>query len=1125
MKQYFYCLLAHLLRQWAGWSALFLVTTALPAPAAGPADEQFARQFLHRLVLDDFDLRISHLGLRPGYAAVVGLAKTNQPLAALAAYEQYFFDKLRHPESYGISTHDVNPYVRGIAEPAQWPSYAFDPNAKPAEVIAVADKLLHGQITSGGNPVTIGDPGQVDWTIPDKNGKPQSGLISGGVFTPLAHAYVLTGREVYLRQWAAYMDDWAQHCNYYDTIQPCFAPDEVSGFGLPAAITCTRLLGGIATVMPVDSQALPPVTLARVIDRLLVQSLLSIEYIRSNTHNWTPGAGGLLLALIYDEFKVAPFYFRECRRRNVEDNAVTQNLRDGTENQQCPWYNENYLGVAAALQLFSLRRTLPPYKDVPWVNAVSGDLDWQREVQDHLNEHINYFIHLRTPQNERPLGYRGGDKRSAFGVPAGALFDVAPEEYYATENNNIVAAITRPGAGLRPASTADWFPYGGYAIVREGWEHDSGYGSMFCSSHPGAYGGYRSRSNNNSFHVAESGQDLLVSDEVGHYMYPLSPVKVDGLDQFFHAGIYKVQQPAAHKVYQICAWTNPAPWRWLASDRFNVMEGIYAGPYADITGRASQAFQYGRDESMQGELTLDHTVRGITHQRLVQFVRGARLWIVTDRLRAEKSHEYSQVWRLPITPAKFPVFAPAEIHVDQSSQSIVTASAVTNKANISLYQFASNPLQYHERTVKLDESNHYQMYGWQEITAAWKATGDSLVVTLVVPRAPGVGDVKNLKVAQSDGVCGFAVDAADGTHIQSLVAVTGTRILKLGRIVMTGESLLIAGPGGIALGCQSLSVDGKPVELPGPDFEFAIDQESKIVVRQPVYRPIEPVDIQPDRNVFTDSIDVVMTSPTPGVEIRYTLDQSDPTPHAALYTGPLKLTGSAVIKARAYRPGVTTNPPDTSSTHATPVSLAKFTKSTLVAPVKVAKTEPGLQSRYFEGDWKRLWLYLDELQPLRTGTATNLFAGAALQDKYYAYEYTGFLQIPADGVYTLHAPRELVTPDTDAGYELKVYLGNEEAPYAMRTQVVGLQEWYPSTRLHAYGNWSVALRAGLQPFKVVFVDYRNGAAAKLNKPGLTKYIWDGTIPDLEISGPSLAKQAIPVAWLRRAPDLNQTTGK
>ena len=1117
MKQNHSYLRTHCWHLWAGWFTLFLVTAALSVSATPPADEQFARQFLQRLVLDDADLRISHLVTRPGYATVVDLAKTNQPLAALAAYERYFFDKLRHPETYGISTHDVNPYVRGISKPQQWPSYALDPNAKPAEVIEAADNLLHGQIIREGKNADIGAPGKVDWNATGKNGKPHSGLISGSTFTPLAHAYILTGREAYLRQWAAYMDDWAQRCNYYDTIQPCFSPDEVSGFGMQAAIVNTRLLAGIANVMPVDCQALPPVTLARIADRLLYQPLLSTVYLRSNTHNWTPSASGLLLAMLYDEFKVAPFYFRESRRRNIEDNAVTQNLRDGTENQQCPWYNENYLQVADALRLCSVRRTLPSYKDLPWINALTGDLDWQREVQDHLNEHINYFIHMRTPQNERPLGFRGGDKRSAFGVPAGPLFDDAPEEYYAPENARIVAAITRPGAGLRPTTTADWFPYGGYAIVREGWEHDSGYGSLFCSSHPGAYGGYRSRSNNNSFHVAAGGQDLLISDERGHYMYPLSPLRVDGADQFFHAGIYKVQPPAAHKAYQVCAWTNPAPWRWLASDQFNVLEGIYAGPYADITGRASKAFQYGRDESMQGELTLDHTLQGITHQRLVQFVRGAKLWIVTDRLHSDKSHTYSQVWRLPIKPAKTPVFDLHEIHVDQNSQSIVTDSTATNKANISLYQVASAPLQYHEQVVELDESNHYQMYGWQEITADWAATGDSLVITLVVPRTAGVADVKNLKVAHRDGVCGVEADAADGTHIQTLVAVTGNRLLKLGRIAMTGESLLIAGNGGIALGCQSLNVDGQAIPVPGPDFEFAIDSNSKIVVRQPIYRPIEPVEIGPAQNVFTDTLDVVMTSATPGVEIRYTLDQSDPTPHDPLYTGPLKLTGSAVIKARAYRPGVTANPPDTSSTLATPVSRATFTKSGLVASVKVAKIGPGLQSRYFEGDWKRLWLYLDELQPVHISTATNLFAGVKPRDQYYAYEYTGFLQIPTNGVFTVHAPREFVTPDIDAGYELKVYLGNEEAPYAMRTQVVGLKEWYPSTRLHAYGNWSVALQAGLQPFKVVFVDYRNGAAAKLNKPGLAKYIWDGTIPDLEISGPGLAKQPIPAAWLRSAP--------
>ncbi len=269
-----------------------------------------------------------------------------------------------------------------------------------------------------------------------------------------------------------------------------------------------------------------------------------------------------------------------------------------------------------------------------------------------------------------------------------------------------------------------------------------------------------------------------------------------------------------------------------------------------------------------------------------------------------------------------------------------------------------------------------------------------------------------------------------------------------------------------------------------------------------------------------------MSSQTPDAEIRYTVDGSEPTPHSTLYTGPFALDHNAIVKARAYRPGVTENPPHTSGTHATATSRAVFNKALPVKPVAVRTPQLGLKARYFEDDWRRLWLRLDSLEPIAEKSGVYAFDLSVVPDsnpplgeaiapraKYFTIEYTGYLEVPETGVYTLHAPREFVMPDIDQGYELRVFLGQHVVPWAWRTQAVGLNEWYPSTRLHAQGNWSVALEKGFQPLRIVYLDYRTDAPARLNQPGLADYIWSGVTPDLKISGPGMEPQAIPAAWL------------
>ena len=1111
-----------------------------------PADEEAARAFLDLLVTDEAGLRETKLIPRKDYVEIAALARAGRSAEAMDRYAIYFTNKLRYPSRFGISPEDLSPY-RGW-ELDQTP-------ATPGE-IAAADKLLAGTMTIGGKEVVIGEPGSVDWDYPwgasnpmPAGKEPARELFMTLGFNPLVRAFVATKDRKYLDRWAAYMDDWATRCTYFDQVHPCFVSDTCNE---PIVIKTTRILAAIATALPENQPVLPPTVLAHLLKRDLNLTFLPMAYIRSNTHNWTPSTDQLLRAMIFDESRLAPLWLREGRRRNLEDVAATQNLRDGTENQQDPWYSAQMYteAVPSALRLLAARESLPMWQEYPDLAALRQDARWKNEIQEHLEARANYLMNILTPQGEMPIPIRGGAKRGV-NPPLNSL---VPATHKNLENQAVQAARNEPAAGLRPRHNADWFPYSGFNIVREGWEKNSGHGDLFCSPVPGAYGGFRSRSNNNTFGLAAFGQDLLVDDSGGNYMYPSSPITVDGRQQFFHAGLYKVSGLARHKVFQVSAWTEPSPFRWHASEHLNLMEGVYAGPWANLKDAKEVKVNYGTDARMDGTMPLDQTLRGITHQRLAMYVRGAKLWIITDRMLGAGSHKYEQNWLLPLQPppeilaqkeirvdagARL-AFATDQIHIDAAAKRIITQADVipgTNdkKANLSLYQFTAAPLAYNiVNKPAVPSGKIYIACGWQRIGVSWQGEGPQQIVTVLVPRAPGQAAPQDLKsiepLTSGSAGQGFAAVTSDGQDVRYLASTKADDELTIGEVKIRGEALLLAGDRGMALGCTSFSLAGKNQPLPATDFEFALnaDNRSKIASFIPIYRPIDPVTIGPERNVFADSVDVTMASKTPGVEIRYTLDGSDPTPLSPLYSAPVKLLQSTVVKARAYRPGVKENPLELSGTQATVPSMAVFDKAKLAAPSNIGKVSPGLAFRYFEDDWRTLWSGVDRLQPKATGNVENLWDlnlvpadnppvvadAAAPRAKYYAVEYSGYLNIPEDGVYTLHAPREFVYPDVQSGYELKVVLGNrmDSGPWASG-RVVGTQEWYPSTRLHALGNWSVALKKGLQPFRVVWCDFRTDAAQRLNLPGIKDYVWTGVTPDLRISGPGLEKQLIPAAWM------------
>ena len=96
--------------------------------------------------------------------------------------------------------------------------------------------------------------------------------------------------------------------------------------------------------------------------------------------------------------------------------------------------------------------------------------------------------------------------------------------------------------------------------------------------------------------------------------------------------------------------------------------------------------------------------------------------------------------------------------------------------------------------------------------------------------------------------------------------------------------------------------------------------------------------ISPGGGTFTNSITVSLADDAAGTSIRYTLDGSSPSANSSLYTGPLVITNSARLQARAFLPGAVDSP----------VASATFLSSTAVG------NGTGLTGAYYSNQLRTL---------------------------------------------------------------------------------------------------------------------------------------------------------------------------
>jgi len=139
-----------------------------------------------------------------------------------------------------------------------------------------------------------------------------------------------------------------------------------------------------------------------------------------------------------------------------------------------------------------------------------------------------------------------------------------------------------------------------------------------------------------------------------------------------------------------------------------------------------------------------------------------------------------------------------------------------------------------------------------------------------------------------------------------------------------------------------------------------------------------------------------------GITFRYTLDGSDPQPKSRAYKKPLLIKDTTTVKVCAFR----------KKEPVSAVIVRKLTKLTPLPAVTPGVVEPGLTYQTFEGNWPALPDF-STLTPAEHGSTTVVDLSVTDRTQNYGLLFTGYLEIPATGIYTF-------TTNSDDGSKLWV---------------------------------------------------------------------------------------------------------
>lgn len=219
-------------------------------------------------------------------------------------------------------------------------------------------------------------------------------------------------------------------------------------------------------------------------------------------------------------------------------------------------------------------------------------------------------------------------------------------------------------------------------------------------------------------------------------------------------------------------------------------------------------------------------------------------------------------------------------------------------------------------------------------------------------------------------------------------------------------------------------------------------------------------------NVFLTTDTLRIAKPLKSMTLRYTTDNTVPTTQSPALEAPLVIRDDKHFRIAAFRPDGSRGD----------IYDLDYKKQTLAIPATPPMSpQPGLTVSRIKGSFKNV-AAMNAQQPDITGTATGFNVPHALEAPAFGLQYRGYIDVPADGVYSFYLTCDDGGILTIAGREVINNDGNH-APLEKTGQV--------------------ALKKGLQKFNLDFIEGGGGYTLRL------KYSFNGSQPI-----------DIPTAWLK-----------
>jgi len=999
---------------------------------------------------------------KPELTPVAKAYLTGDYPAAFEAYKRRFFELIKPIENlYG------HPTAKGYATQGD-------------------DLMKHAFVVPYQGKGSFIRPGRINWAeTPDAN-------HVGYTQTALLTSYAETGDARYLQRWGEISDEWgmfySQHADRVDRdIRDYFAkapPQQLFLFALR--------LKEVWTERPQLVDDLPAISLARLLVPVLDEYGPAYwRQVRQQTYNHTFNAvnaayrSGRLLEDFYAGQRLA----KEARQHMHRIRTVGM-TRDGSMIEIGDEGHRNMHQVLGRTYV-EMTEFKPDWFDVPYRDKFHYDYEniyrfnfrvWGSEGG---NDPLYYLQTNRTTKHGMPVPhytpahvYQEPEVRRILDTVWGRGRN--PEA--TADDNEVVKYLETPRYEGLPKHTSDWMAHTGLHYMRRGWARDDSYvriKNIIRGSHSSGGGG--------GIDPRVPGDMMLTYWDYGSSLMAMYALQIGNhAPKWWHnQTIY----PTGSKQSILTEASEKAKdARWHSGPRFSFAELFYDGAYEEFGVR-------------RGEPGLLEEVHA---RRFVIMVREPRLLIIMDNANTDVDENY----RFNVSLKRAEKGGRIEIDETRGIARVYGGEHPGLEARF----FSASPVTFGNRLSPRGGIGWGTSPGMvDEVFSVGRRGGaDHTLVGLFTPVAPGGAGLvpREFQTIQTEGLTGFRMRNADGVMMSFLTPTRqGVARMKEAGLTVEAEALLVMqtreGRSGLVLG----AVDE---ESPHRDYEFVQDlQNPRGTQITPILRPIDSVEVHPHERVFTDYIDMELRSATPDIEIRYTVDGSDPTSDSPLYTAPVRLTENTYVKARAYRKGVTEIPFTLDATTVTPISYGRFYQRDPLPAIKPEPvTEPGLLYEYFTApNWFYLFSHSDRIPALKTGTGVELLDVTMKEHEPFGVRYKGYLRAPEEGVYTFHAPEEFYRHIADPGYDLRVLVNDEEWDLG--------QEW------HGRGRWSIPLEQGLHFFEVQYADSRFTPDPDTFQ---TYYLWrgypgeairwQGEAPVLRISGPGLDEaQPIPADWL------------